>query len=71
MFNVYVQNRVGATQTCRTDRMINGFKSDSTAVVIRYCQLTKNMFNQNVTRVEMLSICGLTTVYTGGSDAHL
>ena len=52
MFNVYVRNRVGAMQKCRSDRMINGFKSDSTAVVIRYCQLSKNVFHQNVTRVE-------------------
>lgn len=32
--------------------MINGFKANWTAVVIRCCQLTKNIFNQNVTRVE-------------------
>jgi len=52
MLNVYVQNRVGAMQKCGSERMINGFKSDSTAVVIRYCQLFKNVFHQNVTLVE-------------------
>ena len=52
MLNVYVQNRVGAMHKCRSERMINGFKSDSTAVVIRYCQLSKNLFHQNVTIVE-------------------
>ena len=52
MLNVYVQYRVGTIQAWRTDGMINGFKSDSAAVVIRCCQLTKNIFDQNVTRVE-------------------
>jgi len=52
MLNVYVQNGVGAMQKCRFERMINGYKSDSTTVVIRYCQLSKNVFHQNVTIVK-------------------